>query len=142
MGLAVGSWFNDNTCRVVENGSSTYFWTDNWVGGVPLRDKYSMLFDMAVRRGSTVAEMATLGWEVGGGAWVWRRCLLAWEEEEVRKCSALLSNIVLQECTNDKWKWLLDPIHGYSVHRAYQYLTSADEPTDRNYPMFGNDKYL
>jgi len=49
------------------------------------------LFDLVVSRGSTVTEMAPLGWEVSGGAWVWRRRLLAWEEEEeVRECSALL----------------------------------------------------
>lgn len=46
--------------------------------------------------------MATLGWEIGGGAWVWKRHLLAWEGDEVRECYVSLSNIVLQENTNDK----------------------------------------
>ena len=30
-GLGVGSWFEDNVCRVVGGGSTTYFWLDNWV---------------------------------------------------------------------------------------------------------------
>lgn len=54
-----------------------------------------------------VADMAMLGWEEGGGAWVWWRSLLAWEEECVRECAALLHNFVLQEHVNDRWKWLL-----------------------------------
>jgi len=36
VGLGVGSWFEDNIQRVVGGGRETYFWTDNWVGGVPL----------------------------------------------------------------------------------------------------------
>lgn len=46
--------------------------------------------------------------------------------------SALLHNIVLQDHVHDKWKWLLDPIHGYSMRGAYQFLTFADEPLDRD----------
>jgi hypothetical protein len=39
------------------------------------------LFDLAVSKSVTVAEMFQSGWEVGGEAWVWRRPLRAWEEE-------------------------------------------------------------
>jgi len=62
---------------------------------------------------------------------VWRRRLFVWEEEEVRECSVLLHNVVLQAHVHDRWKWLLDHIQGYSVHGAYQFLTSADAPLNR-----------
>jgi hypothetical protein len=62
---------------------------------------------------------------------VWRRRRFAWEEEEVRECSVLLHNVVLQTHVHDRWKWLLDPIEGYSVRGAYQFLTFADAPLDR-----------
>jgi len=75
-----------------------------------------------------VEDMAKLGWEVGGHSWVWRRRLMAWEEESVRECSVLLSNVVLQENIQDHWRWVLDPIHGYSVSGTYRYLSSAAEP--------------
>jgi len=39
-GTGVGNWFEDNICRVVGDGNNTFFWTDNWVGGVPLRTKF------------------------------------------------------------------------------------------------------
>jgi len=51
--------------------------------------------DLSVDKGVTVDVMASRGWGVGGGAWVWRRRLFAWEEECVRECCALLHDIVL-----------------------------------------------
>jgi len=70
-------------------------------------------------------------WAVGGGAWVWRRRLLTWEEESVTECAALLFDIVLQDTTVDRWRWILDPIQGYSVRGTYQYLTSSDSLEER-----------
>ena len=72
--------------------------------------------------------LANLGWEDGGEAWGWRRRLFAWEEDSVRECSSLLSNVVLQDHIQDNWRWLLDPVHGYSVCGAYRFLTSDAEP--------------
>lgn len=66
-----------------------------------------------------------------GLVWVWRCRLLAWEEESVRECSILLYNIVLQESVTNTWRWLLDPIHGYSVREAYRFLTHSGETVDR-----------
>jgi len=39
---------------------------DNWAGGVPLGIKFAHLFYLVVHQGSSVAEMASLGWEEGG----------------------------------------------------------------------------
>ncbi|KEH33269.1 hypothetical protein MTR_3g434770 [Medicago truncatula] len=68
--------------------------------------------------------MESRGWADGGGAWEWRRRLLAWEEELVSECASLLHNVVLQDNTVDRWRWLLDPLHGYSVKGTYAYLTT------------------
>ena len=43
----------------------------------------------------------------------------------------MLHNIVLHDHILDKWKWLLDPIHGYSAKGAYHFLTSVDGPLER-----------
>jgi len=58
----------------------------------------------------------------------WRRRLLAWEKDSVRECPALLNNVILQDNIQDYWRWLLDPIHDYSVCETYCFLTSVDEP--------------
>ena len=62
---------------------------------------------------------------------MWRRRLLAWEEESVRECSVLLHNIVWQDTVYDSWRWLLDPVHGYSVRGAYRHISSSGDLVDR-----------
>ena len=64
VGVGVGSWFDNNIRRVVGDGRHTRFWYDNWVGDVPLRNKFPRLFDLAVNHEASVEEMARLG--VGG----------------------------------------------------------------------------
>ena len=118
--------FEDNVRTVVGGGSSTYFWLDHLVVGAPLRVLFPRLFDLAVNKGVTVQDMDRRGWENGGGAWEWRRRLLAWEEETVTKCSLLLHDIVLQDNIADRWRWILDPINNYSVKATYHYLTRHD----------------
>jgi len=110
VGLGVGDWFGDNVRRVVGDGDRTFFWTDNWVGGVPLRVQFPRLFDLAVDKWVTVKEMENRGWMDGGGAWEWRRCLLAWEEESVTNCSFLLHDIVLQDSAPDRCSGYLIPL--------------------------------
>jgi len=58
--------------------------------------------------------------------------LFAWEEGSLRECSLLLHNVVLQDSITDKWRWLLDPIHGYSVREAYRFITNVGEQVDRS----------
>jgi hypothetical protein len=44
------------------------------------------------------------------------------------ECASLLHNVVLQDNTIDRWRWILDPIHGYSMKEAYTYLSMATVP--------------
>jgi len=69
---------------------------------------------------------------VDGRERLWRRRLLAWEEESVREFFVLLLNIVLQDIVEDIWRWRLDPLHGYSVQGAYCFLTTSGELADRS----------
>ncbi|KAK2457253.1 hypothetical protein QL285_004548 [Trifolium repens] len=115
--------------KKVGDGSDTYFWFDPWLGGVPLCERFGRLFDLAENKSSTVAEMFSLGWEVGGEAWVWRRQLWVWEEEMFRECQALLLPFAVQVHTLHVWRWQPDPDTGYSVRGAYQLLTSQDSLT-------------
>ena len=54
------------------DGRHTYFWSDVWVGGEALRDKFNILFDLLVSKWLTVSDMYQFGWGVDGGAWSWR----------------------------------------------------------------------
>ncbi|GAU10913.1 hypothetical protein TSUD_426570, partial [Trifolium subterraneum] len=64
-----GSWFGEHVSKRVGDGSSSFFWTDPWVEGIPLCERFGRLFDLSENRGLTVAEMFSLGWGVAGEAW-------------------------------------------------------------------------
>ncbi|GAU12613.1 hypothetical protein TSUD_132230 [Trifolium subterraneum] len=124
-----GGWFGENISKKVGKGSDTFFWTDPWVAEIPLCEKFGRLFDLAEAKSATVAEMFASGWGAGGEAWVWRRQLRGWEEEELRECQILLSTLSLQVHSSDSWQWQPDPGTGYSVRGAYHLLTSQDSVT-------------
>ncbi|KEH35521.1 hypothetical protein MTR_3g093740 [Medicago truncatula] len=132
VGEGVGSWFEENLRWVVGNGRNMLCWFDCWVGDMPLRLKYPRLFDLTVWKECSVEEMWRLGWIEGGRVWVWRRRLLAWEEDSVRECSLLLHNVVLQENVTDTWRWLMDPSHGYSVRESYKFFSHSSTNVDRS----------
>jgi len=60
-GVGVGNWFDDNIRRVVGNGRNTFFWTDNWLDGAPLKLQFSRLYELSVHKKCLVEDMARLG---------------------------------------------------------------------------------
>ncbi|MCI05300.1 C-terminal binding protein, partial [Trifolium medium] len=58
-----GGWFGEYVSKKVGDGVDTFFWTDPWLGGIPLCERFGRLFDLAVNKSSMVAEMYALGWE-------------------------------------------------------------------------------
>ncbi|MCI17770.1 putative non-LTR retroelement reverse transcriptase related protein, partial [Trifolium medium] len=100
VGVLGGGWFGESVSRRVGDGLDTFFWTDPWLGEISLRERFRRLFDLSEHQSSTVAEMSSLGWEVGGGAWY-----------------------------PDRWQWRHDPDRGYSVRGAYHLLTSQQPLT-------------
>ncbi|CAJ2651349.1 unnamed protein product [Trifolium pratense] len=128
-GALDGGWFGGHISRKVGDGSDTFFWTDPWVDGTTLRERFGRLFDLAENKSASVAEMFMRGWGIGGEAWVWRRQLRAWEEELVGECQSLLMTFSLQDYVSDRWQWQPDPDDGYTVRGAYQLLTAQDTVT-------------
>ncbi|CAJ2631793.1 unnamed protein product [Trifolium pratense] len=122
-------WFRECVVRQVGDESDTFFWTDPWVDGISLRERYGRLFDLAENKSASVAEMFMRGWEVGGEAWEWRRQLRAWEEEMLGECQAFLLTISLQDHVSDRWQWRTDLDDGYTVRGAYHLMTSQDDVT-------------
>ncbi|CAJ2678024.1 unnamed protein product [Trifolium pratense] len=128
-GEAGRGWFRECVLRQVGDGSDTFFWTDPWVDGISLRERYGRLFDLAENKSASVADMFMRGWEAGGEAWEWRRQLRAWEEEMLGECQALLLTISLQDHVSDRWQWRTDLDDGYTVRGVYQLLTTQDAVT-------------
>jgi hypothetical protein len=65
--------------------------------GVALNDRFNCLFELCDKELATVAENEHLERGASGEAWKWRRHLRAWEEEQLRECSASLNSIILQD---------------------------------------------
>ncbi|KAK2441001.1 hypothetical protein QL285_012349 [Trifolium repens] len=130
-------WFAEHVSRRVGNGLDTMFWTDPSMDGIPLCERFGRLFDLAVTKQCMVAEMFSLGWGADGEAWVWRRQLREWEEEELRECQSLLLTFSLQDQLSDRWQWQPDPDSGYTVRGAYHLLTSQVPA-----PMEGADSLI
>ncbi|XP_045791342.1 uncharacterized protein LOC123886049 [Trifolium pratense] len=42
-----GSWFSEHVSRRVGDGSDTLFWTDPWLDGISLRERFGRLFELA-----------------------------------------------------------------------------------------------
>jgi len=124
-GVGGGWWFDDNVGREVGDGAQTLFWWDPWIDRLVLKNTFSRLFDLATNKMATVAEMYSLGWGEEGEAWKWQRRLLAWEEEKVRECCDVLTNIVLQLNHSDRWIWHLHSSSIYNVTSAYNHLLTS-----------------
>lgn len=50
------------------NGTYAFFWTDRWLGEIPLCNKFRRLFDFAEDKWVSVAAICDLGWGEGGEA--------------------------------------------------------------------------
>jgi len=55
-------WFDDNVGREVGDGAHTLFWWDPWIDELVLKNSFGCLFDLAINKMATVAEMYSLGW--------------------------------------------------------------------------------
>ncbi|PNX95466.1 cysteine-rich receptor-like protein kinase [Trifolium pratense] len=121
-GAVGGRWIGDHVVRRVGNGADTFFWTDPWLDGVPLCERFGRLFVLgAETKPRTVVEMFSLGWGTEGTTWVWQR--------QLRACQSLLSNFSFQAQSSDRWQWQPDPDTSYIVRGAYHLLTTLDSIT-------------
>lgn len=64
-----------------------------------------------------------------GEAWMWRRRLLAWEEDMLVECKSILHDVFLQVDIQYRWLWLPDLVKGFTVRGAYNLIISdSDDP--------------
>ncbi|GAU26985.1 hypothetical protein TSUD_290350 [Trifolium subterraneum] len=70
-----GGWFQEGLQKRAAGGTKTFFWTDPWLGWTSLCERFGRLFELAVNKSSTMVEMISLGWDIGGEPWEWRRQL-------------------------------------------------------------------
>ncbi|GAU12549.1 hypothetical protein TSUD_182630 [Trifolium subterraneum] len=78
-GEVEGGWLGGNISRQMGNGSYTFFWTDLWVDGTPLSERFGRLFDLAANKSVSIADMfqswLTLQTDEYG-SWIWIAVIL------------------------------------------------------------------
>jgi len=60
--------------------------------------------------------------------------LWAWEDEFVSECASFPSDVILQDFVLDRWRWIYDPIIGYSVRGTYKHLMVSASPVEHFLP--------
>jgi hypothetical protein len=88
------------------DGSTTLFWHDRWLGDTPLCGRFDRLFGLALNKLSTVADMFTLGWDVGGCVEM-DETVVGVGGGVVRRVSPFTYSFVVQSDVIDRWRWIL-----------------------------------
>jgi hypothetical protein len=99
------------------DGAQTSFWTDSWLGSVPLCEKFPRLFSISLQKKASVANLwspnADHGWN-----FVWRRNLFVWETTLLEELLLFLRPVVLSTGKDD-WGWRPEQGGEFSVKSAY-----------------------
>lgn len=107
---ALRDFFLQNFRLVVGNGRRLQFWTDRWCHNQNLSVSFPRLFTLSVDKDGKLFDffhrrVADSDWNL-----IFKRPLLAWEEEEVQKLNDLLQNAPrLNEGVVDSCSWLAHP---------------------------------
>ncbi|XP_028085805.1 uncharacterized protein LOC114286794 [Camellia sinensis] len=111
----------DNAVIQLGNGRRAHFWLHKWSGELCLKTEFPRLFSRSTDKYGTVSEFYTRR----GGLQDWnldfRRPLLAWEEDEVRRLYILISTVpAIRVSSPDIWIWKADPTGSFSVASMYK----------------------
>ncbi|GLU19134.1 hypothetical protein SLE2022_353990 [Rubroshorea leprosula] len=107
------------------DGGTLKFWSDVWVGGRALSNKFPCLFSLSTGQNANVKDMGT--WRNNSWHWElpWKRQLCSWEEELERELLETIKTAHPIQNKEDQWRWHLDPSGIYSTKSAYSQLSKG-----------------
>ncbi|KAL8556294.1 hypothetical protein ACS0TY_003931 [Phlomoides rotata] len=113
--------------RVVGNGKKTKFWSDTWVGEVPLNRKFSRLFRISCQKGENIFEMGR--WEDNSWEWElkWSRELRERDQFSLTLLMSLISRASLKRDEEDRWQWIHSCSGLFTVTSAYQIRDHSEQ---------------
>jgi hypothetical protein len=128
-------WFNNAIGKRVGNGNLTSFWNDHWIGDQPLRQTFPRLFGISMQKNDVICNLGRLidgqwHWELQ-----WRRNLFAWEEDQYTNFMEIIAPFT-PTVQHDRWLWLGDDIHGFTVNSAYLLLVEEFNPPNVRDPIW------
>lgn len=125
--------FSSCVQKVVGNGMNTFFWTDPWINGGTLKERYSRLFSLCMNKEGVVVDFVRWQDSVGEWSWRWRRRLFQWEREKLCELQGIIMQMGVKGDGADKWVWLKDSTGIYSFRSAYKWLCLSDFSGDVNF---------
>jgi hypothetical protein len=113
-------WFSQGVSKKLGNGRLTSFWTEKWVGDLPLCVRFPRLFSISMHKEATVADVwnqsiAPDSWRLN-----WRRRLFEWEKELVNELMLLINPVVFRMEEEDRWGWEPEGGANFTVKSTYQ----------------------
>jgi hypothetical protein len=114
-------WLVENIRRRMNNGDSTLFWSQHWIGEASLEVMFPRLFSLSLQRQGTVRDMFEENGIILHWNFNWRRRLFSWEEDLLNVLKVLLEQVRVTEVA-DCWWWSQDPEGVFSVKSAYSVL--------------------
>jgi hypothetical protein len=121
------NWFSSNVVKKLGNGVHTRFWSDIWVGDVPLRDRFPRLFSISSQKEGSVADFrrvinGTFSWD-----FIWRRRFFVWEQDLLHELLAIINPVNLS-VGDDRWGWVPEGGGPFSVKSTYLMVFSLAAP--------------
>ncbi|XP_028122980.1 uncharacterized protein LOC114320084 [Camellia sinensis] len=111
----------------VGNGKSIQFWTDAWLNGRSLKEDYPRLNSLSTEKEESLLQISAKK-SLGVWQFQFRRRLLAWEDEEVKRLSGFLeSSPALREEIEDSCSWLADKSGKFSVSSVWCWWAAVKE---------------
>ena len=91
------------------------FWVDQWVGEIPLKERFPRLFFVSSQKQNYITDMGI--WDDGVWNWrfEWRRRLFSWEEHMVGDLLLAITQHSLIERVEDDWLGSFDSSSSFSV---------------------------
>ncbi|XP_028080046.1 uncharacterized protein LOC114281693 [Camellia sinensis] len=124
--IALREFFWQNFRLVVGNGRRIHFWFDKWCHNQNLSVSFPRLFALSVEKDGKLVDFVHR--RVSDSDWnlVFRRPLLAWEEEEVQKLNDFLQNAPrINEEMVDSCSWVAHPSEEFTVASVWKWMEAS-----------------
>ncbi|GKU88289.1 hypothetical protein SLEP1_g2571 [Rubroshorea leprosula] len=122
---AENNWVSSGFVAKLGDGGSLKFWSDDWVGGSALFNKFPRLFLLSTGQNAKVKDMGT--WRNGSWHWKlpWKRQLRSWEEDLQKELLEIINSAHPIQNKEDQWRWHLENSGIYSTKTAYSQLSKG-----------------
>lgn len=127
--LELVDYYLSNFKLIVGNGQRLLFWEDKWLNNLYLKEEFPRLYRLSEEKGCTIMQMNHRRGSAHEWKFLFRRSLLAWEEEEVARLQGVLRSApVLTDQVEDSCLWLANPSGSYSVGLSWKWWMLSKGP--------------